>query len=201
MPKTPASAPQAVVIAGPNGAGKTSAAADLLRDAVGIDAFVNADVIARGLAGFRPESTAFEAGRIMLRRLRELAKERADMAFESTLAGRGAYQLLTRLAKNGYETHIFYLWLPSADFAVARVKRRVEAGGHDVPEAVVRRRFGRSLVNFDRLFRPIATTWRLYDGSAMIGRPLIAHGGRDEPAVTLDDQLWQVIRRQIEESP
>ncbi|MBM3568847.1 MAG: hypothetical protein FJX46_08835 [Alphaproteobacteria bacterium] len=67
------SRPQVVIIAGPNGAGKTSAAADLLRDTIGIEAFVNADTIAQGLAGFEPASAAQEAGRVMLRRLAELA--------------------------------------------------------------------------------------------------------------------------------
>ena len=62
------------------------------------------------------------------------------------------------------------------EMAVARVRRRVEAGGHDVPEPVIRRRFQKSLVNFDRLYRPVTTTWRLYDGSVVGGRPLIAHG-------------------------
>lgn len=103
--------PQAVVIAGPNGAGKTSAAPDLLQDAVGIDAFVNADVIAQGLTAFSPESAAFEAGRIMLRRFDELSRTREDFAFESTLAGRSAYRLLTGLVGVGYHVHIFYLWL------------------------------------------------------------------------------------------
>jgi len=137
--------PQAVVIAGPNGAGKTSAAPDLLQDAVGIDAFVNADVIAQGLAAFSPESAAFVAGRIMLRRIEELARAREDFAFESTLAGRSAHRLLTGLVGVGYDVHIFYLWLPSPDLAVARVRRRVETGGHDVPEPVIRRRFWKSL--------------------------------------------------------
>jgi len=91
--------PQAVVIAGPNGAGKTSAAPDLL------------------------------AGRIMLRRLHELAQAREDFAFESTLDGRSAYRLLTGLAGVGYDVHIFHLRLPSPDLAVARVRRRVKAGG------------------------------------------------------------------------
>ena len=100
--------PQAVVIAGPNGAGKTSAAPDLLQDAVGIDAFVNADVIAQGLAAFSPESAAFVAGRIMLRRIEELARAREDFAFESTLAGRSAHRLLTGLVGVGYDVHIFY---------------------------------------------------------------------------------------------
>jgi len=101
--------PQAVVIAGPNGAGKTSSAPDLLQEAVGIDAFVNADVIAQGLAASRPESAAFGAGRIMLQRIEELARAREDFAFESTLAGRSAHRLLTGLVGVGYDVHIFYL--------------------------------------------------------------------------------------------
>ena len=187
------------MIAGPNGAGKTSAAPDLLRDTVGIDAFVNADVIAQGLAGFSPASAAFEAGRIMLRRLEELARARADFAFESTLAGRSAFGMLTGLARTGYEVHLFYLWLPSPDLAVSRVRHRVEAGGHDVPEPVIRRRFWRSLVNFDRLYRPVATTWRVYNGSAVGGRPLIAHGVGAGEVMVQDRESWRLIRKGIEE--
>jgi len=197
---TPGEAPQVVVIAGPNGAGKTAAAPDLLQDALGIDAFVNADVIAQGLAAFSPESAAFVAGRIMRRRLHDLARAREDFAFESTLAGRSAYRLLTRLVGVGYDVHIFYLWLPSPDLAVARVRRRVEAGGHDVPEPVIRRRFLKSLVNFDRLYRPVATTWRLYDGSVLGGRPLIAHGRGQRAPVVLDEAKWLEIRKRIEEA-
>lgn len=166
---------------------------------MGIDAFVNADVIAQGLAAFSPESVAFMAGRIMLRRIEELARAREDFAFESTLAGRSAHRLLTGLVGAGYEVHVFYLWLPSPDLAVARVRRRVEMGGHDVPEPVLRRRFWRSLVNFDRLYRPVTRTWRLYDGSGLGGRPLIAHGiGAREPVV-LNEPMWQEIRKRVEE--
>ena len=191
--------PQVVVIAGPNGAGKTSSAPDLLREAVGIDTFVNADVIAQGLAAFSPESAAIVAGRIMLRRIEELAEAREDFAFESTLAGRSAHRLLTRLVGLGYGVHIVYLWLPSPDLAVARVRGRVQAGGHDVPEPVIRRRFWRSLVNFDRLYRPVTTTWRMYDGSALGGRPLIAHGKGTGRPVIADKARWKEIRKQIEE--
>ena len=191
--------PQAVVIAGPNSAGKTSAAPDLLQDTVGIDAFVNADVIAQGLAAFSPESAAFEAGRIMLRRIGELARTREDFAFESTFAGRSAHRLLTRLVGVGYDVHVFYLWLPSPDLAVARVRRRVETGGHDVPEPVIRRRFWKSLINFDRLYRPVTTTWRLYDGSALSDRPLIAHGTGAREPVVLNETTWLEIRERIEE--
>jgi len=192
-------APQVIVIAGPNGAGKTSSAPDLLRDTVGIDAFVNADLVAEGLSGFRPEDTAVEAGRIMLARLKELAGRRADFAFESTLSGRTLLGFLHRLAAKGFECHIFYLWLPSVDLAVTRVRVRVKAGGHDVPESVIRRRFRKSLVNFDQVYRPLATMWRLYDASATVGRPLIAHGEAGHKPVIVDPQRWALVRRQIEE--
>jgi predicted ABC-type ATPase len=193
--------PQVVVIAGPNGAGKTSAAPDLLRDTVGIDAFVNADVIAQGLSGFSPESASIAAGRVMLSRLDELARTRANFAFESTLSGRSAARMLADLVDRGYDAHISYLWLPSPELAVARVHRRVEAGGHDVPVPVIRRRFWKSLVNFDRLYRPLASTWRLYDGSALRGRPLIAHGsGAGEPTIA-DPMKWAAALKQIEETP
>jgi predicted ABC-type ATPase len=76
------------VIAGPNGAGKTTTARDILQGPFQVDQFVNADIIAQGLSAFTPESAAFAAGRIMLARLHELASERADFAFETTLASR-----------------------------------------------------------------------------------------------------------------
>lgn len=191
--------PQVVVIGGPNGSGKTSAAPDLLHDTVGIDAFVNADVIAQGLAGFSPQSAALEAGRVMLGRLRDLGRARADFAFESTLSGVSAAGFLADLANQGYDVHIVYLWLPSEDLAVARVRLRVAAGGHDVPEQVIRRRFMKSLLNFDRLYRPIARSWRMYDGSAPDDRPLIAYGAGAN-IVIADARKWAVFRQQIEES-
>jgi predicted ABC-type ATPase len=190
--------PQAVVIAGPNGAGKTSAAPDLLRDTVGIGAFLNADVIAEGLAAFDPRSVAMEAGRVMLRRISELSQSMDDIAFESTLSGGSIRRRLEDLRTLGYQLHTFYLWLPSPDLAVARVRSRVKTGGHDVPEDVIRRRFWRSLINFEIVYRPLSPSWRLYDGSITGRRPLIAHGN-GEDAVVDDTERWLEVRGQIEE--
>lgn len=192
--------PQAVVIAGPNGAGKTSAAPELLRDAVGIGAFVNADVIAQGLSGFSPQSAAFEAGRVMLRQLKALARDRVDLAFESTLSGRSAHRLLTAMRADGYEVHIFYLWLSTPEMAIARVAQRVRLGGHDVSDAIVRRRFWKSMTNFYQLYRPLTASWRLYDGSVVSGRPLVAYGvGESEPTV-VDVGRWANFRASVEEA-
>jgi predicted ABC-type ATPase len=68
--------PHVILLAGPNGAGKTTTAQAILSGALGVSEFVNADAIARGLSAFRPEDVAMQAGRVMLRRLRELAAAR-----------------------------------------------------------------------------------------------------------------------------
>jgi len=70
------------------------------------------------------------------------------------------------LKRRGCEVHIFYLWVPSAELTLARIKERVSRGGHNVPEAIVRRRFGRSLRNFWEQYRPLADEWILFDASA-----------------------------------
>lgn len=134
----------------------------------------------------------------MLHRLEELAGNREDLAFESTLAGRLVYNFLRRRLLDGYACHLCYLWLPSPDMAVARVRSRVEAGGHDVPEPTIRRRFWRSLLNFDRLYRPMVTVWQLYDGSALVGRPLIASGQGAGVPVVQNEATWRTIRDRID---
>ena len=80
--------PLAVVLAGPNGAGKTTSAPYLLKEALGVHEFVNADTIAQGLSAFRPDAAAMTAGRVMLERLRAIAELRRDFGFETTLSGR-----------------------------------------------------------------------------------------------------------------
>lgn len=117
--------PNLVVLAGPNGAGKSTAAPMLLRGTLGVTEFVNADVIAQGLSAFAPDRVALSAGRIMLRRLQELARQGVSFAFETTLASRSFAPWIRELAQTGYQFHLVFLWLPSADFAVQRVADRV----------------------------------------------------------------------------
>ena len=157
-------APRVVIFAGPTGAGK-STHADALLAALGIETFVNADYIARGLSGRNTDSVAFEAGRIMLKRLHQLSEAKADFAFESTLSSRTFAVFLRTLKKQGYAVVIYYFSLANAQLAVRRVKLRVLLGGHDVPADVIRRRFGRSLSNFFGLYMPLADEWTMFDNS------------------------------------
>lgn len=186
--------PNVVVLAGPNGAGKSTSAPSILRDALGVDEFVNADVIARGLSGFEPERAAMAAGRIMLTRLGQLARQRKDFAFETTLAGRSFVPWLASLIRTGYHFHLIYLWLSSPDIAVARVAARVREGGHSVPERMIRRRYEASLIYFLRHYQPMATTWKVCDNSQAPTTKLIAAGEFNVVRLVADRPTWAEIQ-------
>ena len=157
--------PHLIIIAGPNGAGKSITAPALLKDALSIENFVNADVIAQGLCAYQPEKAAIEAGRVMLKRIHQLASDQADFAFETTLASRSFAQWIPRLRTQGYQFYLMFLWLQDAELAVLRVKERIKMGGHSVPEETIRRRYKAGLKNFFNLYAPIADVWRIYDNS------------------------------------
>lgn len=90
----------------------------------------------------------------------------------------------------GYTFHLIYLWLESAELALQRVAERVRRGGHSVADAVVRRRHHRGLRNFRELYRPMATTWKVYDNSAASPARPIAMGSRAEVVEILDVETW-----------
>lgn len=192
------SSPHVVVLAGPNGAGKSTAAPTVLAESLEITEFVNADVIARGLSGFQPEAAAFEAGRIMLDRLRQLAAQRLSFAFETTLASRTFAPWIAELRSRGYQFDLVYFWLPNPEASIARVATRVKDGGHDVPAETIRRRYASGLRNFFSLYRPLTDSWRFYDNTNSTGPQLIAAGrGTDAATVVLRD-TWERICEQFQ---
>jgi predicted ABC-type ATPase len=160
--------PKAYIIAGPNGVGKTTFAREFLPNYADCRNFVNADLMAQGISPFSPETAAFRAGRLVLKEIALLERRRADFGFETTLSGRGYVNLIRRLKEAGYQVHFFFLWVPSVDLALLRVKERVLRGGHDVPEGDVRRRFERSIKNFLIQYRSLADSWILFDNSAAL---------------------------------
>jgi predicted ABC-type ATPase len=183
-----------VVIGGPNGAGKTTCAAALLPEDLRIQQFVNADTIAAGLSAFAPDTVAVQAGRIMLARIAELAEQRKNFAFETTLASRTFAPFLRRIQQEGYLVRLVYVWVQSPELAVQRVAERVRQGGHHVREDVVRRRFWRGLTNFLHIYRPLANMWTMSDNSG--SEPVIvARGEHDGVTEVLDQDRYERIER------
>ncbi len=183
------SSPQIIILAGPNGAGKSTMAPYLLRDWLGLMEFVNADVIASGLSAFDPEHAAMDAGRVMLNRLRELAVQKKNFAFETTLATRSYAKWLRQLRQEGYRINLIFVALDSADLAVQRVNARVAAGGHNIPEETIRRRYEKGVRNFFHLYQELVETWAVYDNSVLQSSQLVAEGeGRSVKAIHLPRQ-------------
>jgi len=192
---TKAKRSRVVIFAGPNGAGK-STHADAILAALGLETFVNADYIARGLSGRNTDAVNFEAGRIMLKRLRQLGDAGADFAFESTLSSRTFAPFLRSLKAQGYSVAIYYFALTNAQLAVRRVKLRVALGGHHVPSDVVKRRFVRSLNNFFTLYAPIADEWTLFDNSTSSSAEQVASHWENQLRIN-DKTIWQKLQKQV----
>jgi len=185
--------PNLVVLGGPNGAGKTTASRRILVGPLAVDEFVNADIIAQGISAFDPESAAMQAGRVMIERLRQLTARRVSVALETTLASRSFAPMAKELAIVGYHFRVVFLWLPSAEMALERVRERVLLGGHNVPEEVVRRRYEAGLRNFFRIYSPIAASWVFYDNSYKTSPREVARGTAGRIELGSDPELWNNI--------
>lgn len=156
--------PSLYIIAGCNGAGKTTAAYTLLPNVFTTTEFVNADEIARGLSPFNPSGVAFQAGRIMLERLEYLIDESQNFSFETTLSGLTYLDFIKKAKEKGYGITLFFVYLDSVNLAKERVAIRVSKGGHNIPDAVIERRYYKGIRNFSSYAKE-ANDWYVYDNS------------------------------------
>lgn len=154
-----------LIIAGPNGAGKTTFARSFLPGEAGVKRFINADLIAAGLSPFAPEAAAVKAGRLMLAEVKQCVAQGESFALETTLSGLGYLRHIEQWRAKGYVVSLYFLSLPDADTAIARVAERVRQGGHDIPEPVIRRRFAAGMKNFVHHYRDMVDDWALYDNA------------------------------------
>lgn len=164
------------IISGCNGAGKTTASYTMLPDLLNLHTFVNADEIADELSPQEPEKQMIRASRLMLERMDQLIERGEDFAVETTLATKSLAGTITRAQHKGYMVTIFYFWLKSDDLAVRRVAIRVAAGGHNVPEITIRRRYRQGMENLRNIYLPLCNYWVLVDNSTREGK-WIAEGG------------------------
>jgi len=157
--------PRLYIISGPNGSGKTTASYGVLPELLDCIEFVNSDEFAKHLSPFSPESAYITASRLMLRKVNYLFDRRKDFCIETTLATRSLIKMVRSAQQKGYYVTVLYFWLASPDIAVERVAARVRAGGHDVPEETIRRRYRMGLNYFFHSYMNLCDKWILADNS------------------------------------
>ena len=185
--------PRLYIISGCNGAGKTTASYSLLPEMLDCKEFVNSDEFAKGLSPFDPSKASIQASRYMLQKIRYLLKRGKDFAVETTLATRTLLKTAKMAQAAGYTVTLLYFWLNSPDLAVERVKARVEAGGHNIPEDTIRRRYATGIYYFFNLYAPICERWILADNSQIPFR-VIADGSKDEIINMRDEETFAKIK-------
>lgn len=154
--------------------------------------FVNADLIAQEIAGKPGVWGEINAGRLLLERVTVLEGNKADFAFETTLATKMLLDRLLRWRELGYQVHLIFFWLPSDDLAVERVASRVRDGGHNVPTDTVRRRYKSGLRHLFGKYIDAVDSWKIYDNSRDADPVLIAKGNSNGITI-LRPNLWEQV--------
>ena len=185
------------MIAGPNGAGKTTFALRYLPEITGCRNFINADLIADGLSPLDPSRVQLEAGKILLREIKTRVRKGEDFAFETTLSGRSYVRLLKELRSKDWKIVLFYLWIPSAEFSRLRVQQRVEAGGHDIPDDAIARRYSRTVSNFLTVFMPLCDEASCYDNSNP--KPVMVFEQYIQERIIIDKRRYETVLRCLNE--
>ncbi|MEE3463960.1 Predicted ABC-type ATPase [Bacteroidales bacterium WCE2008] len=186
--------PNIYIISGCNGSGKTTASYAMLPEMLKCSQFVNSDEFAKGLSPFNPDMASVQASRYMLLKIRYLLDRKADFAIETTLATRSLLKMVQKAQEAGYNVTVLFFWLNSQELAIERVKARVLAGGHNIPEDVIRRRYIAGLRYFFEDYMPIVDRWILADNSK-IPFKIIAQGWRNNMVVK-DNLKFEAIRAQ-----
>lgn len=184
--------PVLTLFGGANGAGKSAFALQLALETG--TPYLGADAIAAELNPENPNAARVAAGRIFFERLFAHIDKRQDVIVESTLSGKSLVRHLERAKAAGFEIDLIFLYLPSAELHVQRVAVRVQKGGHDVPEADIRRRVIRSPRNFWQLFRPLADRWKLFENTGLPAS-LIAEGTPHQTSVRQADGFTAFLEK------
>jgi len=177
--------PKLYILSGCNGSGKTTASYTLLPELLECTEFVNSDEFAKSLSPFDPSQASVSASRYMLMKIRYLLGRRTDFSIETTLATRSLVGIINEAKELGYSITLLYFWLSSPAEAIKRVAARVAAGGHNIPEDVVRRRYVMGLRYFFDTYRPLCDHWVLADNTRS---PFVVVAEGDKDSITIRNE-------------
>ena len=165
----------------------------LLPEMLGCSQFMNSDEFTKSLSPFSPDAASIQAGKLMLLKMNYLFRRHEDFAIETTLATRSLKRMIDRAHEQGYTVTILYFWLNSPELAVERVRARVAAGGHNIPEPVIRRRYTAGLHYFFNVYKSMADRWILADNSQIPFR-VVAEGQKNR-LIIKDEETYMKIRQ------
>ena len=139
-----------VVFAGPNGSGKTTLKKALYLEDPSLAKlpFLNADELAKseGLS-------SYDAAERIREQARQYTDNQESFSWETVMSHTSKIDAMAYAREKGFRVHLFFLGTSNPDLNVANVRRRVEEGGHDVPEEKTRDRWDR--VMHDLLFQAL----------------------------------------------
>ncbi len=166
------------MVVGPNGAGKSTFIALTLAPLLPGSVVVNADEIARQRWPQDPASHAYDAAKVAADTRAKLIDLGRSFIAETVFSHPSKLDLLHAARRAGFTVVLHVLLIPE-DLAVERVRHRVRAGGHDVPETKIRERHR-------RLWTPVAEAMTLadlatgYDNSRLRGPAVDWQAGAPE---------------------
>lgn len=184
--------PRLYILSGCNGSGKTTASYTLLPELLECSEFVNSDEFAKSLSPFNPSDASVSASRYMLMKIRYLLNRRADFSIETTLATRSLVGIIEEARSLGYYVTVLYLWLKTPEMAIKRVADRVAAGGHRIPEDVIRRRYSMGIRYLFDTYIPICDRWVLADNTQS-PFVVVAEGNKDGINIK-DEEKYNIIK-------
>lgn len=181
------------IISGCNGSGKTTASYTMLPEMLECREFVNSDEFAKHLSPFNPAAASVAASRYMLMKINYLLERDQDFSIETTLATRSLLGIIKRAKVRGYTVTLLYFWLSSPELALKRIAARVEAGGHDIDEETVRRRYKRGLQYFFSTYAPMCDKWVLADNSNPPFSVIAEGGYPNEPVIRDEEKYYNIL--------
>lgn len=180
--------PVLYVLAGVNGAGKSSIGGHLLERA-GLTWF-NPDTFARefkAATGCDQQTANAQAWQEGMRRFDEALEKGLNYAFETTLGGKTVTTKILQATKT-HDVLIWFCGLSSPELHITRVKARVMAGGHSIPEAKIRERYPLAQLNLIKLM-PHVAYMKVYDNSAEAA----TDGPVPDPLLVFEMQAGRVV--------
>ncbi|MCQ2149238.1 MAG: zeta toxin family protein [Bacteroidales bacterium] len=187
--------PRLYIISGCNGSGKTTASYTLLPEMFDCFQFVNSDEFAKSLSPFNPSAASVSASRYMLMKIQYLLNLKKDFCIETTLATRSLMNIIRKAHDYGYTVTLLYFWLSSPEIAIKRVKDRVAAGGHNIPEDIIRRRYLMGLSYFFNDYMQLCDRWILADNTTS-PFTVVAEGSRDSATIRNTEKygaIWRYV--------